>query len=195
MWCYECSSDVRGDLPFNSVAHIHTSVALLTLRDLTRRHASHISVVAHVTWSELTSRAVSSSDVSSCDITRAAGMWEAIYNLILWRRFTLLSLCLRHVIPCASTHLIFVVAHVTWGELTWREDSVYPASESRFAILRTCLKMRPTSTATNRIVSVLTVRFRRGIRSAIPTAKIWDQKPQQNIIIITPVSRIESFRR
>jgi hypothetical protein len=53
MWCYTCSWDVRGDLTLNSMAQIHTSVTLLTSRDLTwssgrltRQHASRISVVA-----------------------------------------------------------------------------------------------------------------------------------------------------
>jgi hypothetical protein len=54
---YACSWDVRGDLTLNSMAQIHTSVTLLTSRDLTwssgwltRQHASHISVVAHIWW-------------------------------------------------------------------------------------------------------------------------------------------------
>ena len=57
MWCYACSWDERGDLTLNSVTQIHTSVTLLTSRDLTwssgrltRQHASHISVVAHISW-------------------------------------------------------------------------------------------------------------------------------------------------
>ena len=56
MWCYACSWDVRCDLPLNSTAQIHTSGTLLTSRDLTRQHASHISVVAHISWGELTWR-------------------------------------------------------------------------------------------------------------------------------------------
>jgi len=55
MWCYACSWDVRGDLTLNATAQIHTCVTLLTSRDLmrrcdrlTRQHASHISVVAHI---------------------------------------------------------------------------------------------------------------------------------------------------
>ena len=55
MSCYACSWDVRGDLTLNSMAQIHTSVTLITSRDLTlssgrltRQHASHISVVAHI---------------------------------------------------------------------------------------------------------------------------------------------------
>jgi len=49
--------DVRGDLTLNSAAQVHTSVTLLTSRDLTWssgrltcQHASHISVVAHISW-------------------------------------------------------------------------------------------------------------------------------------------------
>jgi hypothetical protein len=34
----------------NSMAQIHTSVTLLTSRDLTCQHASHISVVPHISW-------------------------------------------------------------------------------------------------------------------------------------------------
>jgi len=55
----------------------------------------------------------------------AVGMWEAIKHWILWRRFTLLSLCLRHVISRealvgsrASTPLKFLLSH-TFRE-TWR---------------------------------------------------------------------------
>ena len=57
MWYYACSRDVRGDLTLNYMTQIHTSVTLLTSRDLTwssgrltRQHASHISVVAHISW-------------------------------------------------------------------------------------------------------------------------------------------------
>jgi len=55
MCCYVCSWDVRGDLTLNSMAQIHTSVTLLTSHDLTWicgwltcQHASHISVVTHI---------------------------------------------------------------------------------------------------------------------------------------------------
>ena len=54
MWCYACNWDVRGDLPLNPMAQIHTSATLLTSRDLTCQRASHISVVAHISWGELT---------------------------------------------------------------------------------------------------------------------------------------------
>ena len=57
--------------------------------------------------------------VSSCDVTRAVVMWEAIWHWILRRRFTLLSLCLRHV-SRASMPLIFLLSH-TFRE-TWRRD-------------------------------------------------------------------------
>ena len=56
MWCYACSWDVTDDLPLNSMVQIHTSVTVLTSRDLTSQHASHISVVAHISWGELTWR-------------------------------------------------------------------------------------------------------------------------------------------
>jgi hypothetical protein len=49
---YACSWDVIGDLTLNSMTRIHSSVTLLTSRGgrLTRQHASHISVVAHISW-------------------------------------------------------------------------------------------------------------------------------------------------
>jgi len=57
MWCYACSWDVRDDLTLNPMAQIHTSVTLLTSRDLawssgrfTCQHASQISAVAHISW-------------------------------------------------------------------------------------------------------------------------------------------------
>jgi len=57
MWRYACSWDVRGNLTLNSTAQIHTSLTLLASRDLTwssgrltRQHASHIFVVAHISW-------------------------------------------------------------------------------------------------------------------------------------------------
>jgi hypothetical protein len=55
-------------------------------------------------------------------------VWEAIWYWILWRRFTLLSLCLCHVelwlahVParlsyfCCSTH--FVRQYLTWGDIS-----------------------------------------------------------------------------
>ena len=52
-----CSWDVRGELTLNSMAHIHTSVTLLTSRDLAWssgrlkcQHASQISAVVHISW-------------------------------------------------------------------------------------------------------------------------------------------------
>jgi hypothetical protein len=48
MWCYACSWVMRGHLTLNSMAQFHTAVTLLTSRDLTCQHASHISVVAHI---------------------------------------------------------------------------------------------------------------------------------------------------
>jgi hypothetical protein len=79
-----------------------------------------------VTWPSLIKAGdtLSSRHVSSCDVTRAVGMWEAILHWILWRRFTLLSLCLHHEISRgalvrsrASTPLIFLLSH-TFRE-TW----------------------------------------------------------------------------
>jgi hypothetical protein len=65
---------------------------------------------------------LSSRHVSSCDVTRAVEIWEAIWHRILWRRFTL---CLRHVISRgalvgsrASTPLIFLLSHTF--RKTWR---------------------------------------------------------------------------
>jgi hypothetical protein len=77
-------------------------------------------------WSAIKARdTLSSRHVSSCDVTRAVGMWEVIWYWILWRRFTLLSLCLRHVISRgalvgsrSSTPLTFLMSHTfreTWG--------------------------------------------------------------------------------
>ena len=52
-----CSWDVRGDLTLNSLVQSHTSVTLLTSRDLawssgrlTCQHVSQISAVAHISW-------------------------------------------------------------------------------------------------------------------------------------------------
>jgi len=41
MWYYACGWDVRGDLTLNSMAQIHTSVTLLTSRDLTWSSGRH----------------------------------------------------------------------------------------------------------------------------------------------------------
>ena len=72
---------------------------------------------------------MSSHDVSSCYVTHAVGMWEAIYHWVLWRRFTLLSLCLHHVISRASTPLTFLLSHTFHEVSSWREDSVSAALE------------------------------------------------------------------
>jgi len=54
---HACGWNVRGDLTLNSMVQIHTSVTLLTSRDLawrsgrlTCQHASQISAVAHISW-------------------------------------------------------------------------------------------------------------------------------------------------
>ena len=61
---------------------------------------------AHVTWAHV--------------MLRVQLGCEAIYHWILWRRFTLLSLCVRHVISRASMPLTFLLSH-TFRE-TWRRD-------------------------------------------------------------------------
>jgi len=60
--------------------------------------------------------------MSSRDVKRAVVMWEAIYHWILWRRFTLLSLRLRHVISRASTPHTFLLSH-TFREVSSRDMS------------------------------------------------------------------------
>ena len=47
-------------------------------------------------------------------------MWEAIYHWILWRGFTLLSVCLGHVISRARTPLTFLLSH-TFLEVNSRD--------------------------------------------------------------------------
>ena len=47
-------------------------------------------------------------------------MWEAIYHWILWRRFTLLALCLRQVTSRASTPLTFLLSQ-TFREVSSRD--------------------------------------------------------------------------
>jgi hypothetical protein len=90
MWCYACSWDVRGELTLNSMAHIHTSVTLLTSRDLTWssgwltcQHASHISAVAHILW-----------DVRSRDKCWAAGWW-AFYDTLVYKLIYGFAMLLR----------------------------------------------------------------------------------------------------
>ena len=53
-WSYTFSWDVRGEWPLNSMTQIHTSVTLITSRDLMCQHAFHISVIAHISWGKLT---------------------------------------------------------------------------------------------------------------------------------------------
>ena len=47
-------------------------------------------------------------------------MWEAIYHWILWRKFTLLSLYLRHVISRASTPLTSLLSR-TFRDVSSRD--------------------------------------------------------------------------
>ena len=51
MWCYACGWDVRGDLALNSMAQIHTSVTLLTSRDVTwNRGRFTCQHASEITW-------------------------------------------------------------------------------------------------------------------------------------------------
>jgi hypothetical protein len=96
---------------------------------------------------------LSSRHVSSCDVKRAVGMWEAIWHWprvsrnvcdnrsmrgvlareptrapreIAWRKQSDRSVNLRHRFQCQiASHI--PTARVTSYELTWREDSVSPA--------------------------------------------------------------------
>ena len=112
---------MRGDLPFNSVAQIHTSVALLTSRDLTRRHASHISVVAHISWDVTawpTCRLLFGRQsfaekhtvyVGSYTETGTTGMLcppTAWRQKLIWDNVTWRYVC--------------VPPHMTWAHVTWR---------------------------------------------------------------------------
>jgi hypothetical protein len=120
-----CSWDVRGDLTLNSMAQIHTSVTLLTSRDLawrsgrlTCQHAYQISAVTHISW-DVT---YVSCALQALPVVSRNGR-NAYWNV--WLRFTLLSLCLRHVISRgalvgsrASTPLNFLLTH-TFRE-KWR---------------------------------------------------------------------------
>jgi len=112
---------VRGDLTLNSMTQIHTSVTLLTSRDLTwssgrltRQHASHISVVAHISWG-----------VTNASSALHEGVNIKIYNkygiLTNWRRSHFLRkkqsnsrnwAGLSTVIPRVRKP-----THLTWG---WR---------------------------------------------------------------------------
>ena len=124
MWCYACSSDVRGNLPLNSMAQIHTSVTLLTSRDPKCQHASHISVVAHISWDVTTWPRVSSALHTlsiSCLQKNILFMSAAALKPIR------LECYLLRLPGAKSSH------EITWHDdtcacrLTWREDSVSPA--------------------------------------------------------------------
>ena len=79
-----------------------------------------------------------SRDVSSCDVRLAVGMWEAIFHWIIWPRFTLLSLCLRHVISRASTPLTFLLSH-TFLEVSSRDvRMVCPRPKKRVHLSYMC---------------------------------------------------------
>ena len=74
-------------------------------------------------WRHFWAGTLSSRHVSSCDVTLAVWMWEAIWHRILWRRFTLLSLVFTsRDLTWSSGRLtrqhashISVVAHISWA--------------------------------------------------------------------------------
>jgi hypothetical protein len=131
MWCYACSWDVTGDLTLNSTAQIHTSITLLTSRDLTLssgrltcQHASHISVVAHISW-DVTPREVRCHDNRNMRGVLARHPTRA-QREITWRKQSDRSVNLRRRVQCQiASHI--PTARVTSHELMWREDSVSPA--------------------------------------------------------------------
>ena len=90
----------------NSMAQIHTSVTLLTSRDLTCQHASHVSVVAHISW-----------DVTTWPTSR-----------VLFRRYQLVvcrkTYCLSRLLHWnwSDWNVIFSTAwcqKLTWDNVTW----------------------------------------------------------------------------
>ena len=123
MWCYACSWDVRGDLPLNSMAQIHASVTLLTSRDLTCQQASHISVVAHISWDVTTwptcrvlfRRCQSVVCRKICCLCRRPHWDRYGWNVIsptAWRqKLTWDNVKWRY--GCVPPHMTW--AHVTWG--------------------------------------------------------------------------------
>jgi hypothetical protein len=152
MWCYACSWDVRGGLTLNSMAQIHTSVNLLTSRDLTwssgrltYQHASHISVVAHISW-DVRSRNRNMRGVLASEPTRAP-------REITWRKQIDRSVNLRHRIQCQiASHI--PTARVTSHELTRREDSVSPAWVG-LRLCECCFEAKNPSHVGNRTAIVL----------------------------------------
>ena len=95
---FTCSWDVRGDLTLNSMALIHTSVTLLTSRDLawssgrlTCQHASQISAVAHISWDvTYVSSALQTLPVVSKNGGNA--YWKSVpTDLFIWHQVTRLQ--------------------------------------------------------------------------------------------------------
>jgi len=97
MWCYTCRWDVRGDLTFNSADQIHTSVTLLTSRDLawssgrlTCQRASQISAVAHISW----------------DVTYVSSAHQTLQVDFQKRRICLLKKCANGTFYISSHQII-----------------------------------------------------------------------------------------
>jgi hypothetical protein len=90
-----CSWDVRGELTLNSMAHIHTSVTLLTSRDLAWnsgrlacQHDSQISAVVQISW-DVTY--VSSPLQTLPVVSRNGGdaYWKSVStDLLIWHQVT-----------------------------------------------------------------------------------------------------------
>jgi len=127
MWCYACSWDVRGDLTLNSTVQIHTSVTLLTSRDLawssgqlTCQHASQISAVAHISW-DVTYRVERSSDVTSCFQKWRKSLLKKYANgpFYMTPSHQIIEISMRAIawegIGKELKIRRFMWAHVTWG--------------------------------------------------------------------------------
>ena len=91
-------------------------------------------------------------------------MWEAIYHWILWRRFTLLSLCLRHVISRVSTPLTFLLSH-TFREVNSRDVRIVcPRPKTHPSLLHyvipySLLRPSPRPCVTHRIIPISYEQF------------------------------------
>ena len=127
MWFYACSWDVKGYLPLNSMAQIHTSVTLVTSRDLTCQHAWHISVVAHISWDV--------TYVSSALQTLSVSFF-AQKNILFMSAATQKPVRLEyylHRLPGAkSSHEITWHDNMRMCRLTWREETVSSAWDTQF---------------------------------------------------------------
>jgi len=129
-WCYVCSWDMRGDLTLNSMAQIHTSVTLLTSRDLTWRsgrlmcqHASHIPVVAHILWdmTYVSSALQTLSVVCRIDTTQHSGQTPVkeveIKNILFMSAATLKLVRLECYLP-------WLPGAKSSCEITWHDDII-----------------------------------------------------------------------